>query len=129
MTYQEKLKSPKWQKKKNGILQRDEYKCKSCGNEERQLHVHHLFYLPNTDPWEYTDDALITYCDYCHNAAHLIGNKLQESLLDIIKQNRLLIRPLAQVCILLEERESFEDKLNEFVNNETIAHLKDKKNG
>lgn len=132
MAYSEKLKSPKWQKCKNRILDRDNYTCRSCGNTERQLHVHHLFYLPNTDPWDYKDEDLITYCEYCHNTVHLIGNLLQENLLEIVNQNKILIRPLAQLCVLSEKEPEFIDKLGKFLNKETVSYLetrKSKKNG
>lgn len=127
LTYEEKLKSPKWQRKRNFILNRDNYTCKSCGNTERQLHVHHLLYIPNTDPWDYTDDALITYCDYCHNTVHLIGNLLQNNLLDIIQRNRLLVRPLAQPCILCEKKDGFVDQINEYLNKETVSYIDSRK--
>ena len=46
-TYQEKLKHPKWQKKRLEILQRDEFKCVHCLDGESTLHVHHNMYLGN----------------------------------------------------------------------------------
>lgn len=128
MTYAEKLKSPKWLKRKYAILERDKYTCKSCGDTERQLHVHHIFYLPNTDPWDYEDSALVTYCEYCHNTSHLVGNLIQDNLLEIIRNNNLLIRPLAQLCILSEKQDEFVDKLNDFVNQETVSYLASRKN-
>ncbi|WP_207915781.1 HNH endonuclease [Flavobacterium caseinilyticum] len=66
MTYLEKLKSPKWQKKRLEILERDNFSCKCCGDFETSLHVHHTKYLANTDPWEYENDSLITLCETCH---------------------------------------------------------------
>lgn len=66
MTYIEKLKSPKWQKKRLEILERDNFSCKCCGDSESSLHVHHTKYLANTDPWEYENDSLITLCETCH---------------------------------------------------------------
>jgi len=66
MTYIEKLKSPKWQKKRLEILERDNFSCKCCGDSESSLHVHHTKYLANTDPWEYENDSLVTLCEMCH---------------------------------------------------------------
>lgn len=67
MTYQEKLKDPRWQKKRLEILERDEWACRSCGDKDNTLHVHHKKYHGN--PWESPDNELITYCKDCHNAA------------------------------------------------------------
>jgi len=47
MSYQEKLKDPRWQKKRLEILQRDGWKCKWCGEEKQTLHIHHLKYQRN----------------------------------------------------------------------------------
>lgn len=66
MTYAEKLKSPRWQKKRLEIFQRDEWTCQFCGDKESQLSVHHILYKKDCDPWEYHNDYLITVCDSCH---------------------------------------------------------------
>ncbi len=63
-TYSEKLKDPRWQKRRLEILQRDQWTCQRCGDLESTLHVHHRFY--NGEPWEAPDHALITYCAECH---------------------------------------------------------------
>ena len=76
-SYSELLKSPKWQKKKNSILDRDKYKCQHCGDEEKSLHVHHLIYTSGKKPWEYPDDCLITYCCDCHKAATMLDNAIR----------------------------------------------------
>ena len=70
MTYQEQLKSPKWQKKRLEILERDEYTCQNCGETENELHVHHLFYLRNLKIYEYPDKFYITLCKDCHEKIH-----------------------------------------------------------
>lgn len=65
-TYSDKLKSPKWQKKRLEIMQRDKFTCKLCGDTETQLHVHHKEYINGNDPWEYDNKYLITLCEDCH---------------------------------------------------------------
>lgn len=67
MNYLEKLKSPKWQKKRLEILERDNFSCRCCGNSESSLHVHHTKYIVNTDPWDYKNKLLITLCENCHS--------------------------------------------------------------
>lgn len=64
MTYSEKLRSPKWQKKRLEILKRDKWACKKCKDEETELHVHHLEYHKN--PWDTPNKLLVTLCKDCH---------------------------------------------------------------
>lgn len=65
MTYSDKLKSPKWQKKRLEVLSRDEFKCCLCSDEKTQLHVHHLKYTK--DPWDAPLEDLETLCVTCHS--------------------------------------------------------------
>lgn len=67
-TYWEKLKDPRWQKKRLEILERDEFRCIGCGSEEKTLHVHHGYYDKNRDPWDYENETLYTYCEECHES-------------------------------------------------------------
>lgn len=66
MEYSELLKSPKWQRKRLEIFDRDDFTCRFCGSTDNQLHVHHLIYLKDKEPWEYNDEYLLTLCDICH---------------------------------------------------------------
>ena len=79
MTYADQLKSPKWQKKRLEILERDNFSCTSCGGKEKQLHVHHGYYEKNILLWDYIDETLHTLCDDCHELAH-------EELLEVKKR-------------------------------------------
>jgi len=65
MSYDEQLKSGKWQKKRLEIMQRDNFKCRCC-NSENELNIHHLYYLPKTKLWEYDNDGMVTVCKKCH---------------------------------------------------------------
>jgi hypothetical protein len=70
-TYSEKLRDPRWQKKRLGILTRDDWTCQRCGDKETTLVVHHRYYNQRrTDPWDYPDGALITWCENCHQEEH-----------------------------------------------------------
>lgn len=64
--YQKKLRSPKWQKKRLEILQRDEFTCQLCKDKETELHVHHEYYEKGKDPWEHPNECLKSVCKYCH---------------------------------------------------------------
>jgi len=65
-TYAEKLRDPRWQKKRLQILERDEWTCQDCKDTESTLHVHHFYYERGKNPWEYPDKHLITLCKPCH---------------------------------------------------------------
>lgn len=71
MTYAQKLLDPRWQRKKNGILDRDDYTCQKCGSKEKTLHVHHKIYIYGNSPWDYDDVFLETLCLDCHKEEHL----------------------------------------------------------
>jgi 5-methylcytosine-specific restriction endonuclease McrA len=65
MAYINSLKTPEWTNKRNEIYKRDNYKCVICG-ANKNLSVHHLYYLPETMPWEYDNEGLITVCNDHH---------------------------------------------------------------
>ncbi|MCK5609460.1 HNH endonuclease [Candidatus Pacearchaeota archaeon] len=69
MEYKEKLRDPRWQKRRLEILDRDGWKCTECGNSKLELHVHHLKY--SGDPWEVGDEDLKTLCKECHFWVHV----------------------------------------------------------
>lgn len=85
MTYSDKLKSPKWQKKRLEILNRDNFKCKFCGDIDSTLHVHHISYSEG-EPWEIEDNLLITLCYECHeNESESIKEASKTLILDLKK--------------------------------------------
>lgn len=72
-TYSERLRHPKWQRRRLEILQRDNFTCQLCGDTETTLNIHHKEYHKG-EIWEYEDDELITYCDHCHLLVHFFAN-------------------------------------------------------
>lgn len=66
MTYSDKLKDPRWQKKRLEVLQRDNWTCTECGSTKATLHVHHKNYSYDVNPWDYQDRILVTLCESCH---------------------------------------------------------------
>lgn len=64
MSYSEKLKSPKWQKKRLEILNRDNFTCTCCGDKKTELHGHHLKYTK--EPYDAPNEDLETLCKNCH---------------------------------------------------------------
>lgn len=86
-SYSEKLKDPRWQKKRLEILERDKYICQECDIRWTEMHVHHKYYKRNTEPWEYDGDALVSLCDNCHRQTHYqLNSGLDRSSLAYIKK-------------------------------------------
>lgn len=66
MEYAQKLKDPRWQKKRLDILNRDSFSCQKCFDDKNTLHVHHIKYFKGKEPWDIEDRYLITLCESCH---------------------------------------------------------------
>lgn len=81
--YSEKLRNPKWQKRRLEILNRDHFTCRLCGDKERTLHVHHIRYDRGADPWDYPDNTLVTVCEACHEELSIskFGDFIEQSLI------------------------------------------------
>jgi hypothetical protein len=77
MTYAEKLKDPRWQKKRLEIFERDGWACMACSSKSKTLHVHHIFYLPKKEPWEIPNGFLITFCEGCHKSTGCVGQNCE----------------------------------------------------
>lgn len=65
--YSEKLRDPRWQKRRLDIFQRDEFSCQICQDTTSTLHVHHRRYIAGREPWENEDRDLVTLCESCHS--------------------------------------------------------------
>lgn len=80
-SYSEKLKDPRWQKKRLVILERDEFTCQSCFDSESTLNIHHKVYNKGKDPWDIDDCCLITLCEHCHE-----NERLSLYVFDLVKE-------------------------------------------
>lgn len=65
-TYSEQLSSPKWQRKRLEVFERDNFTCLSCGATGEQLQIHHVNYVYGKLPEDYETSELITLCKECH---------------------------------------------------------------
>ena len=103
MKYSEKLKDPRWQKKRLKILERDNFSCSLCGDDENMLTVHHLRYQ-GKDPWNTDDCFLITLCQDCHENWHdeekqykkLFDNEISALQPDTIRSMALILQKIKQ---------------------------------
>lgn len=106
MTYSEKLKDPRWQKKRLEILSRDQFRCQLCFENEAPLHVHHKNYQPRAAPWDYPGENLITLCEGCHE---LIRNAQQRINRVICRESSAIA--LVALCRILEFEEGFSTEM------------------
>lgn len=100
MTYQQKLKDPRWQKKRLEILERDNWCCQVCFSEESTLHVHHKKYN-KSDPWDIDNFYLITLCEECHQQ-ETVSRKVELEKLNVFFIKHCSCRDLNAICDFLE---------------------------
>lgn len=92
-TYSEKLKSPKWQKKRLAILNRDKFTCLGCNDTETELHVHHVKYTK--EPFDAPNKDLQTLCKHCHELIEILNkNPKYKYLPPILKHDN-------KICVSL----------------------------
>lgn len=98
--YLEKLKDPRWQKKRLEIFERDEWACQRCGDKKTTLHVHHTCYKKGRTPWDYEGHQLLTLCEDCHSNEHdgfLIG--FIQTLIKDSQENGVLLFDIASLLV------------------------------
>jgi len=110
MTYKEKLRDPRWQKKKGEILLRDKHTCQSCGATDKNLQVHHLEYITGINPWDYPDDMLTTLCEVCHNK-ETGREELEKHLATTLKMKGFFVSDLLALSCKIETNELFTQSL------------------
>lgn len=79
-SYAEKLRDPRWQRKRLQIMERADFACEHCGAADRTLNVHHKLYRKGAMPWEYENHELECVCEGCHEIAHGWRQRLDEIL-------------------------------------------------
>jgi 5-methylcytosine-specific restriction endonuclease McrA len=72
-TYSERLKDPRWQKRRLEIMNAAGFKCTWCGTSEDTLNVHHFSYSKSGNPWDVDDSSLVCICQKCHEVNHIKG--------------------------------------------------------
>jgi hypothetical protein len=96
-TYSEKLKDPRWQKKRLEILQRDEFTCVKCGDNTSTLHVHHKAYHSG-DPWDTPDAHLVTLCEGCHESEEIELKQYIPLFIDAFKKSEFFADDLRELA-------------------------------
>lgn len=96
--YMRKLRDPRWQKKRLEIMQRDDFTCRMCFETEKTLHVHHTFYTPGREPWEYPDCGLVTLCENCHQDETERAKDLRDDLITMLAQRPCFWMDFEDLC-------------------------------
>lgn len=79
MSYSQKLKDPRWQKKRLEVMEAANFTCQTCGSTTNTLTVHHINYRRGAEPWDYEASELQCLCDDCHTSIeHLVIPSLRE---------------------------------------------------
>jgi len=87
-TYPEKLRDPRWQKKRLEILKRDKFACVLCKDKESELQIHHLKY--GKEPWLVDNSYLKTLCHHCHWLVESAKKRLPfENIKGILKSKKM----------------------------------------
>lgn len=85
-SYAEKLKDPRWQKKRLEIFQRDQFRCMECFSDTKTLQVHLKAYK-GKDPWDTPNEFLITYCEGCHQNEEEKLKALAEKFIKMLRND------------------------------------------
>jgi hypothetical protein len=104
--YSEKLRDPRWQKRRLHILERDEWKCALCWATTETLNVHHRYY--SGEPWEAPDEALVTLCERCHKG-ETEDRKAAEKRLRRVLERYCWSGDLGTLADIVEKLAEFED--------------------
>lgn len=95
--YAERLKDPRWQRKRLEILSRDQFRCRKCGATDKTLHVHHLRYHAWFNPWDEDNGFLMTLCSDCHKQERQADVDIGDSVGGVYKATELFIDELTLI--------------------------------
>ncbi len=125
--YTDLLRDPRWIKKREGILRRDDYTCRYCNahadtdgaDNAVQLEVHHFEYAYSGLPWDVPDYWLVTLCDNCHET--VMKSKYRTPITGKREQERLQRRTELQAEWV--QRQAIEkERDDQWWNNDRICH-------
>ena len=117
-TYAEKLKDPRWQRKRLEIFKRDGFACNKCGDKDETLHIHHRFYTKYKDPWNYPDESLVTLCVYCHEYE---TDNISEAIDGVLKFLKLHLYSDAIILLNAKLKRTFRGRYDKYDQSNNIA--------
>jgi hypothetical protein len=123
--YGEKLKDPRWQKKRLKVFERDNWTCQCCGDKDSTLNVHHKGYVG--EPWDCPDENLVTVCEDCHEIITLQDLDLNAGAVEIRKLPRpthITYFSLCNIGVMLYVKEPGQKiKCHGGASHEVIRHI------
>lgn len=102
-TYSEKLRDPRWQRKRLEIMNRDKFTCRHCGDEHNELQVHHRKYYSGLAPWEYHGSDLVTLCKKCHAKEGNVRKASEQYLLDVMNRKGFSVFQIQALAQLMDK--------------------------
>ena len=121
MKYSDKLRDPRWQKKRLGIMGRDGWECQQCGDGKSTLNMHHKQY--HGDPWDAPDDSLETLCEKCHenrkahNTAFLsLDSYSAHAVHEILLLTKDQFQDVMDIALCVREFPQISDAVQKFAN-------------
>lgn len=108
--YAKKLTDPRWQRKRLEVFERDNFTCVFCKSKDKELHVHHLEYFGQIEPWEYSLDLMQTLCQECHKKENARGG-LEKNLSVAFKLKGFFVGDLIALSCILHENKNFTKNL------------------
>jgi 5-methylcytosine-specific restriction endonuclease McrA len=73
--YSEKLRDPRWQRRRLEVMHRDDFTCCRCRSADKILNVNHLVY--SGEPRDAPTEALETLCEDCHGERSALERELR----------------------------------------------------
>lgn len=117
MTYSEKLRDPRWQKKRLEAFNRWGFRCLECGDQKSHLQIHHRYYVAGRMPWDYPTDCLTPLCEDCHRRENAKSSVREWELLiacyhKLLFEGKVDFRPMA---VFIESAQRSGIAIHEFV--------------
>jgi hypothetical protein len=117
MKYSDKLKDPRWQKKRLEIFERDGWQCGFCGTKSETLHVHHLIYQHGKEPWDCHEENLLTLCSDCHQAEFEERKNSEAELIEFLHLYRFTWDNIHELmCVFGRHMERGKDRADDILN-------------
>ena len=89
MTYSEKLREPRWQRRRLELFASAGWKCQECGSTTRNLQAHHCSYAPLIEPWDLPDSVMMVLCEVCHEHRQGFENTIRFEIGKIMRNTPL----------------------------------------
>lgn len=89
-------------------MQRDQFRCRECGDGTSELNVHHKIYIENKKPWEYPDLLLVTLCNPCHKKIHSMMSNINSALGLMTSRQLYFTSDIINMLLLANEKKCLE---------------------